>query len=132
MLKVLLCNIPIACHICPAVISWASLYWLQQRLAANAAVRAEAIFSQASFCALQVRLNKWLTELEQMFYGMAFSFDQSLRGEADLTAALLKNVYNEDANKQKSAALLARYITRYNALTRCWYVSSNSMNCEGF
>ena len=47
-----------------------------------------------------------------MFYGMAFSFDQSLRGEADLTAALLKNVYNEDASKQRSADLLARYITR--------------------
>ena len=62
---------------------------------------------------LQVRLNKWLTELEQMFYGMSFSFDKCLRGEGELSASLLKNIYNEDASKQKSADLLARYITRY-------------------
>ena len=65
--------------------------------------------------ALQVRLNKWLTELEQMFYGMAFAFDKSLRGEGDLKAALLKNIYSEDTSKQRSADLLARYITRYSA-----------------
>jgi len=29
---------------------------------------------------MQVRLNKWLNELEQMFYGMSFAFDKSLTG----------------------------------------------------
>lgn len=61
---------------------------------------------------LQVRLNKWLNELEQMFYGMSFAFDKSLSGDEDMTSALLRNVYNDDKSKQKSADILARYATR--------------------
>lgn len=61
---------------------------------------------------LQVRLNKWLNELEQMFYGMSFAFDKSLSGDEDITGALLRNFYNDDKSKQKPAEILARYATR--------------------
>lgn len=62
---------------------------------------------------LQVRLNKWLNELEQMFYGMSFAFDKSLSGDEDITGALLRNFYNDDKSKQKAADILARYTTRW-------------------
>ena len=61
---------------------------------------------------LQVRLNKWLNELEQMFYGMSFAFDKSLSGDEDITSALLRNFYNDDKSKLKPAEILARYATR--------------------
>lgn len=61
---------------------------------------------------LQVRLNKWLNELEQMFYGMSFAFDKSLSGDENMTSALLRNIYNDDKSKQKPADMLARYATR--------------------
>ena len=60
----------------------------------------------------QVRLNKWLNELEQMFYGMSFAFDKSLTGEEVITNALLRNFYNDDQSKQKPAEILSRYVTR--------------------
>ena len=62
---------------------------------------------------MQVRLNKWLNELEQMFYGMSFAFDKSLSGDEDITGALLRNFYNDDKSKQRPADVLARYTTRY-------------------
>lgn len=83
---------------------------LRCRVTSTSGLRRVAVIIQMHLP--QVRLNKWLTELEQMFYGMSFSFDKSLRGEGDLSASLLKNVYNDNASKQKSADLLARYITR--------------------
>lgn len=61
---------------------------------------------------LQVRLSKWLNELEQMFYGMSFAFDKSLSGDEDITRALLRNFYNDDKSKLKPAETLARYATR--------------------
>jgi len=61
---------------------------------------------------LQVRLNKWLNELEQMFYGMAFAFDKSLSGNDVITGALLRNFYNDDKSQQKPAEVLSRYVTR--------------------
>lgn len=61
---------------------------------------------------VQVRLNKWLNELEQMFYGMSFAFDKSLTGDEVITGALLRNFYNDDKSKQKPAEILARYVTR--------------------
>ncbi|KAL3156578.1 hypothetical protein ABBQ38_000868 [Trebouxia sp. C0009 RCD-2024] len=69
----------------------------------EARVRAEGV---------KVRLNKWLNELEQMFYGMSFAFDKSLSGDEDITGALLRNFYNDDKSKQKAADILARYTTR--------------------
>ncbi|KAL3132333.1 hypothetical protein ABBQ32_008911 [Trebouxia sp. C0010 RCD-2024] len=69
----------------------------------EARVRAEGV---------KVRLNKWLNELEQMFYGMSFAFDKSLSGDDDITGALLRNFYNDDKSKQKAADTLARYTTR--------------------
>ena len=62
---------------------------------------------------MQVRLNKWLNELEQMFYGMSFAFDKSLSGDENITGALLRNFYNDDKSKQKAAETLARYTTRW-------------------
>lgn len=47
-----------------------------------------------------------------MFYGMSFAFDKSLSGDEDITAALLRNFYDDDKSKQKSAEALARYTTR--------------------
>ncbi|KAA6428216.1 MAG: ubiquinol-cytochrome C chaperone family [Trebouxia sp. A1-2] len=61
---------------------------------------------------VKVRLNKWLNELEQMFYGMSFAFDKSLTGEEVITNALLRNFYNDDQSKQKPAEILSRYVTR--------------------
>lgn len=62
---------------------------------------------------LQVRLNKWLNELEQMFYGMSFAFDKCLSGDEDITGALLRNFYNDDKSKHRAAETLARYTTRW-------------------
>lgn len=61
---------------------------------------------------VKVRLNKWLNELEQMFYGMSFAFDKSLTGDEVITGALLRNFYNDDKSKQKPAEILSRYVTR--------------------
>ena len=47
-----------------------------------------------------------------MFYGMSFAFDKSLSGDEDITSALLRNVYNDDKSKQKTADILGRYATR--------------------
>ena len=78
---------------------------------------------------LQVRLNKWLNELEQMFYGMSFAFDKSLSGDEDMTSALLRNVYNDDKSKQKTADILARYATR-SELDYLQYLLHNMCCCD--
>lgn len=73
---------------------------------------ASRLFAGNSDAFMQVRLNKWLNELEQMFYGMSFAFDKSLTGDEVITGALLRNFYNDDKSKQKPAEILSRYVTR--------------------
>lgn len=73
---------------------------------------ASRLFACNSDAFIQVRLNKWLNELEQMFYGMSFAFDKSLTGDEVITGALLRNFYNDDKSKQKPAEILSRYVTR--------------------
>eukprot|EP00891_Asterochloris_glomerata_P000456 jgi/Astpho2/456/e_gw1.00011.232.1_t len=61
---------------------------------------------------VKVRLSKWLTELEQMFYGMSNSFDKALRGEEDFVDALVRNIYGKDETKRPDAQRLYAYIKR--------------------
>jgi len=40
------------------------------------------------------------------------ALSQALKGEADLTDALLRNVYGDDQNMRSDADTLARYVKR--------------------
>ena len=78
---------------------------------------------------VRVRVNKWLAELEKMFYGAATAYDKALgrpgvsgasvappdggqAGRAALVDALLRNVYaGEDTNRGK-AGVCADYVLR--------------------
>ncbi|EIE25197.1 hypothetical protein COCSUDRAFT_40520 [Coccomyxa subellipsoidea C-169] len=61
---------------------------------------------------VKVRVGKWLTDLEKNFYGSSMAYDQALKGEGDLTEALLRNVYGLDSGKRKRAEALAKYVQR--------------------
>uniref|UniRef100_A0A7S1SSB8 Ubiquinol-cytochrome c chaperone domain-containing protein n=1 Tax=Tetraselmis chuii TaxID=63592 RepID=A0A7S1SSB8_9CHLO len=66
---------------------------------------------------VKVRISKWLTDLEQRFFGAAMSYDKALeeqdrlKGSEMLVDALWKNVFNAEGDKQ-AAKLLAKYVRR--------------------
>mmetsp|Transcript_19822 Transcript_19822/g.50787 ORF Transcript_19822/g.50787 Transcript_19822/m.50787 type:complete len:309 (-) Transcript_19822:477-1403(-) len=66
---------------------------------------------------VKVRVSKWLTELEQRFFGAAMAYDKALeepdrlKSSEMLTEALWKNVYNGEGDV-KTAQRLARYVRR--------------------
>lgn len=61
---------------------------------------------------VKVRVNKWLKELERMFYGSCESYEKALKGQEDMADVLLRNVYGDNSAKRQSAATLAQYIRR--------------------
>ena len=44
---------------------------------------------------------------------------QALKGEADMTDALLRNVYGDEPAMRSHADTLARYVKRYGLWTKC-------------
>jgi len=60
----------------------------------------------------QVRISKWLKDLETMFYGSSLAYDKALQGGRGLGEALLRNVYGGDAARGADAEALARYVRR--------------------
>lgn len=75
-----------------------------------------------------VRLGKHLKELEQMFYGSCLAYEKGLAGETDLTEAVLKNVYANDATHKSDAAALTRYMRRELA---CLSMTDSSAVLDG-
>ena len=66
---------------------------------------------------VRVRVGKWLSELEQTFYGSAVAYDKALQGSSgDLAKVLHRNVFMEgDAGDDKAtegSKLLERYVRR--------------------
>lgn len=59
----------------------------------------------------QVRISKWLAELEQRFFGAALSYDKALaitdmvESKEAMTEALWKNVYNAEGDKTAASML---------------------------
>uniref|UniRef100_A0A1D1ZPI9 Ubiquinol-cytochrome c chaperone domain-containing protein n=1 Tax=Auxenochlorella protothecoides TaxID=3075 RepID=A0A1D1ZPI9_AUXPR len=60
----------------------------------------------------KVRFSKFLKEYEEQFYGSSRSYDRAMEGQTDLAAALARNVYMMDPEKQEAANLMARYVRR--------------------
>lgn len=61
---------------------------------------------------VRVRVNKWLNELEQSFYGSALAYDKALQGGAgDLAKVLHRNVYHGEGDEGR-ARTLERYVRR--------------------
>ena len=61
---------------------------------------------------VRVRVNKWLNELEQGFYGSALAYDKALQGGAgDLAKVLHRNVYHGEGDEGR-ARTLERYVRR--------------------
>ena len=61
---------------------------------------------------VRVRVNKWLNELEQGFYGSALAYDNALTGgQGDLAKVLHRNVFHgtDDASNAR-AQRLERYV----------------------
>jgi hypothetical protein len=99
---------------------------------------ADEVEARVRAAGVRVRVGKWLSELERMFYGAATAYDRAIgavggSGEvgggkagkapsttvaggkdaaAALTAALLRNAYGGDAARTGDAATLARYALR--------------------
>ena len=111
------CGYPCAIY-CTLLVTYSTyvpcllILFVQAVLHNNVGNVASRLFACNSDAFMQVRLNKWLNELEQMFYGMSFAFDKSLTGDEVITGALLRNFYNDDKSKQKAAEILSRYVTR--------------------
>ncbi|XRB06866.1 ubiquinol-cytochrome-c reductase complex assembly factor 1 [Pycnococcus provasolii] len=69
---------------------------------------------------VQVRVSKWLAEIEKTFYGSCLAYDKALRDEAtadaELDRALARNVFGAEeeggAGWGKSAQHLTRYVRR--------------------
>lgn len=78
---------------------------------------------------VRVRVNKWLAELEKMFYGAATAYDKALgrpgvsgasvappdggrAGRAALVDALLRNVYAGEEGNRSKAGVCADYVLR--------------------
>eukprot|EP01024_Parvocaulis_polyphysoides_P065026 TRINITY_DN7573_c1_g2_i1.p1 TRINITY_DN7573_c1_g2~~TRINITY_DN7573_c1_g2_i1.p1 ORF type:complete len:313 (+),score=39.03 TRINITY_DN7573_c1_g2_i1:30-968(+) len=62
---------------------------------------------------VQVRLNKWLVELEQQFYGSATAYDKAIQAGGDeLAVALKRNIYLGDRAKSEYANLMEEYTLR--------------------
>jgi len=61
---------------------------------------------------VKVRVNKWLKELEKIFYGTCQSYERALAGETDLVDALQRNVYGDDPTQRAHAVTLSQYIRR--------------------
>ena len=63
---------------------------------------------------VRVRVNKWLNELEQGFYGSALAYDNALTGgQGDLAKVLHRNVFHgEDDASNARAKRLERYVRR--------------------
>ena len=63
---------------------------------------------------VRVRVNKWLNELEQGFYGSALAYDNALTGgQGDLAKVLHRNVFHgEDDALNARAKRLERYVRR--------------------
>lgn len=61
---------------------------------------------------VRVRVNKWLNELEQGFYGSALAYDNALTGgQGDLAKVLHRNVFHgEDDASNARAQRLERYV----------------------
>ena len=61
---------------------------------------------------VRVRVNRWLNELEQGFYGSALSYDNALTGgSGDLAKVLHRNVYHGEGDERRSKKL-ERYVRR--------------------
>lgn len=63
---------------------------------------------------VRVRVNKWLRELESVFYGISLALDSAYDEgtSADLTHTLFKNVYLSDDSKARASEELAVYTER--------------------
>ena len=64
---------------------------------------------------VRVRVNKWLNELEQGFYGSALAYDNALTGgSGDLAKVLHRNVFHGEgvAGEDARAKNLERYVRR--------------------
>lgn len=61
---------------------------------------------------VKVRVQKWLKELEKMFYGSCESYEKALKGEGTLADALLRNVYGDNVAQRGCATALAKYVER--------------------
>lgn len=61
---------------------------------------------------VRVRVKKWLTELEQAFYGSSLAYDQALQGgSGDLAKVLYRNVFHGEGDVERSK-VLERYVRR--------------------
>lgn len=61
---------------------------------------------------VKFRVNKWLNELEQGFYGSALAYDRALTGGAgDFAKVLHRNVFHGEGDTERSK-LLERYVRR--------------------
>ena len=64
---------------------------------------------------VRVRVNKWLNELEQGFYGSALAYDNALTGgSGDFAKVLHRNVFHGEgvAGEDARAKNLERYVRR--------------------
>eukprot|EP01025_Chloroclados_australasicus_P044074 TRINITY_DN4749_c1_g2_i1.p1 TRINITY_DN4749_c1_g2~~TRINITY_DN4749_c1_g2_i1.p1 ORF type:complete len:332 (-),score=23.99 TRINITY_DN4749_c1_g2_i1:477-1370(-) len=62
---------------------------------------------------VQVRLNQWLVELEQQFYGAATTYDKAISSGGDeLYTALKRNIYLNKREKSEYAQVMEEYTLR--------------------
>ncbi len=66
-------------------------------LAASVSVSTSFSMSIPTLHLTQVRVSKWTSELEKMFYGSAMAYDKAVKGEDSMHDALFRNVYGEES-----------------------------------